>query len=105
MLRFYRAANLPDATLVCDLLVRAGIDSEVFNQHAAGAAGELPLTECGPEVWLMDEAQLPRARAVLAAHERGRAIGPPRICPACGETNPPAFELCWNCGAGLDESA
>lgn len=25
-------------------------------------------------------------------------------CPACGQSNGQAFEVCWNCGTGLDGS-
>jgi hypothetical protein len=103
MQRFYSAANLPEAYLVRDLLAQAGIEASVFNEHAAGAAGELPLTETAPEVWLMDDADVERARALLAAHERRRMAEGTRTCPQCGEPNPATFDVCWRCGAGIGD--
>jgi hypothetical protein len=42
-----------------------------------------------------------RAREVIEAYLRTSAAGPPRQCAACGEDNPPAFEVCWSCATPL----
>jgi len=52
-------------------------------------------------LWVEQDAHAPRAREVIEAYLHSSASGPPRTCPACGEENPPAFDLCWSCGAGL----
>jgi hypothetical protein len=102
MQRLYRAANLPEAYLLRELLARAGIETVVFNEHAQGGLGEIPFTQAYPELWLTDERDAARARGVIEAYESpGRSGASDSICPACGEDNPRGFELCWRCGALL----
>jgi hypothetical protein len=76
-----------------------GIPYVVRNQFLSGAAGELPPAECWPEVWVIEDADLPAARRVLdGLMAEAPAEGAWR-CPDCGECVAPAFELCWRCGA------
>jgi len=84
-----------------DLLADRGIRARVLNANAAGAAGELPIDAAMPQVWVDDPADAARAREVIDAFSRA-PTGPTRKCPACGEDNPAAFDLCWACGAGLE---
>jgi len=37
----------------------------------------------------------------LRTMEADAARGGTRHCAACGEDSPPAFDLCWKCGASL----
>lgn len=99
--RIYSAPNLPEAYLVRDLLVRAGIPAHVFNQHAMGAMGEVAFGAAYPQVWIVQTHQEPHARAVLADYETRPASAVVKACPACGEENPAEFDLCWNCAATL----
>lgn len=102
MRRLYRAANLVEATLLRDLLAQARIEVFVFNQHAQAGAGELPLTEVWPEIWLSNDADLAAAQAVIAGFEERESVaGVERICTQCGEANPAGFEVCWSCGVAL----
>jgi hypothetical protein len=100
MLRLYTAADLPEASLVVQLLARAGIAAQVLNAHAQGGLGEIPFTHAWPEVWLIEDADRPRAQRVLDAWRRAPPT-PPRRCRDCGEDNPGAFETCWRCGTPL----
>lgn len=100
MKRLLNAANLPEAHLLAGWLSQHGIRVRVLNANAAGAIGELPVDAAAPQVWLLDSRDEDRAREALDAF-RAQASGPARPCPACGEENPPAFELCWACGQGL----
>jgi hypothetical protein len=97
MKRLYSAANLPEAHLLCGLLATRGIAARVLNEYALGALGELPPTAVHPEVWIEDERDLGLARQLIAAWERDRNRAGSRRCPGCGEENPAAFEVCWNC--------
>ncbi len=100
MLRLYTAADLPEAHLVVQLLGRAGIAAQVFNEHAQGGLGEIPFTHAWPEVWVIEDADHQRAQRVLDAWRHAPAM-PPRRCRDCGEENPGTFETCWHCGAPL----
>lgn len=102
MHKLYTAANLPEAYIVLHLLTQARIEAHVFNENAQGALGEIPFTHAYPEVWLVDEADMARARDVVAGYERSSIEGHVR-CPGCGEENPANFQSCWNCGQLLNE--
>ncbi|MGE0355309.1 MAG: DUF2007 domain-containing protein [Burkholderiales bacterium] len=101
MKRVYNAANLPDAHIVAGVLAARGVRVRILNANAAGAIGELPVDAAAPQVWVEDPRDEARARAAIEEFVLAGA-GPPRTCPGCGEENPPAFELCWSCGRGLE---
>jgi hypothetical protein len=101
MIRFYQAANLPDAYLLVDLLEHAGIASQVFNQNAQAGVGELPFTHAYPEIWLEHRHDVPVARKIVDEFERSEADVGTVNCGYCDEPNPGNFELCWSCGASL----
>lgn len=65
------------------------------------AVGDLPAVAIAPRVWVGSE-DFEKARRVVAALEETRRH--PKAAPAsdwqcaeCGETNGPAFEMCWKC--------
>ena len=99
MLPVYLAENLPDAHLLADRLKAEGIATYIRNEALQGALGELPLT-CHPEVCVLNEHDLARARRIAHEHDMAtrRAVSTgERLCPECGETSPDNFELCWSC--------
>lgn len=98
MKRFMQCLTLIEAQHCVNLLRSAGIRAEVRNAFLAGAVGEIPFIEAGPQVW-MDERHDPEsARAILA--EAGRADArPPWQCGECGEKMEGQFTACWSCGA------
>ena len=68
MKRVVQAPNLAIATLWADLLQRqGGFDVSVQRAFASGIAGEIPPDQALPEVWVHDDSQLDRARALLDA--------------------------------------
>jgi hypothetical protein len=98
MRKIYSAATLPDAHLVRGLLAHEGIDARVFNENAQSLMGEIPVHLAWPEVWIVDEADTERARAIIRGIERSPASTCTAFCPNCGEENPGNFQVCWNCG-------
>ena len=101
MKRVYTAANLPEAQLLIDQLASRGVRARIFNANASSLAGELPIDASLPQVWVERDDEAARGRALIDEFLRASANGLPRPCPACGEENPPAFDLCWACGAAL----
>jgi hypothetical protein len=99
--RVHTAATLAEAHLLVDLLADRGIRARIFNANASSLAGELPIDAAMPQVWVDDPADERRAREVIEAFTL-TPPSPTRRCPACGEDNPGSFDLCWNCGAGLE---
>lgn len=102
MKKVHAAATLAEAHLLVDLLADRGIRARIFNANAASLAGELPIDAALPQVWVDDPAHAERARAVIDDFARSPAQ-PTRRCPGCREDNPGSFDLCWSCGAGLEE--
>ncbi len=100
MKRVYNAANLPDAHIVAGYLAGRGIRVRILNANASGVIGELPVDAAAPQLWVEDPRNEARARELIEEFVRSSS-GPSRPCPACGEDNPPAFDLCWSCGKGL----
>jgi hypothetical protein len=101
MKRLCRASSLPDAHILRGVLQEAGIETLVFNENAQSGAGQLPVNEACPELWLVREQDLARAREVVKAFERAPQVTGSVACAACGEDNPANFELCWGCGGSL----
>lgn len=99
MPRLRSAPHLFLATLWADWLGQSGIAASVQRPYGSAIAGEIPPDQAGPEVWVDDAADLPRAAALLDA----LAAGTPRHwrCPGCGETVDGPFETCWCCGAAM----
>lgn len=102
MKRLVAAPNLAIATLWADQLRHAGIDSRVQRAWAGSIAGEIPPDQALPEVWVLDDAQLAPAHALL--HTLRHLPDRHWTCEQCGETVDGPFEQCWNCGAPMPGS-
>ncbi len=85
-------------------LAERGIPARIFNANASSLAGELPLDQATPQVWVENDAHAARARGFIDDFFRKAPSGPPLACPKCGEENPGSFEVCWNCGTPLASS-
>ena len=83
-----------------NLLESIDIRCQVKNEVLAGAAGELPPTECWPELWVVESTQAAKAEAAIkAALSTDESAGPAWSCPECGERIESQFTQCWQCGA------
>jgi len=98
MQRLIQAPNIALATIWVDTLREAGIDASVERYFLGGAAGHLPPDQCLPEIWLMHDEQLPRARTLLRELEE---LPQRRWQCTCGETVEGGFEACWNCASPM----
>ena len=88
-----------------DLLKADGISVLVRNEFLQGAAGELPLNDCWPELWVMDPGKVGRARGLV--EDFLNALEQPVyswICRRCGESIEGQFGCCWRCGDSAPES-
>lgn len=93
----FRAASLIQVAHARNLLLAAGIQSELRNQYLAGAMGDLPMLETWPQLYVEDADEALALRALAAAAEA--KAGPAWTCPGCGEVLEPQFTHCWRCGA------
>jgi hypothetical protein len=101
MIRVYVARQRYDAYLVRDRLNQAGVRAHVFNEHASSIVGDVPPEVAQPQVWIEDDRDETRARALLREMEADATRTTPHYCRRCGEQSPGNFELCWNCGTAL----
>ena len=82
MKRVYSSYNLAAVHHARNLLDAAGIRAVVRNQYLSSAMGDLPPAECQPELWVLNDADAPRAEEVLFHSE---PPGEAWTCQ-CGET-------------------
>ena len=86
------------------MLEEHGIACLVKNEFLLGGVGELPPTECWPELWVVEDGQEARARAIIDdARQAGQGKEAWR-CSGCGEWIEPEFGTCWSCGGEPEEA-
>ena len=102
MTQVFVAQHPAEAHLVKGLLEADGIPAEVHGESLFGARGEAPATpDTLPSVWVVDDADAPRAAVILAdfGRQSPEATRASWRCPNCGETVEGQFTDCWRCGA------
>ena len=97
MKKIFSSAHELEIGFITSMLEEAGIAYTIRNQYLSGAIGELPPTECWPEIWVNHDEDHPRAMEIvnsasMEVYDRG-----PWRCQ-CGEENEGQFGSCWKCG-------
>ena len=85
------------------LLESHGIRTFLKNQFGFGGTGELPFVETVPQLFVLEESDLHRARELLRLEAAGAPPGEAWDCANCGVAVEGQFSLCWNCGAAHEE--
>jgi hypothetical protein len=99
MKRVWSGSSLPDTTHFTNLLEQAGVPCLIKNRELGGGLGDLPVLDCAPEIWVLDDTDAARAEALLRDSVRPATAGAaPWSCPRCGEDNEAQFAACWSCG-------
>jgi hypothetical protein len=98
MKRVLSGNSLPDTTHFKNVLEQSGIECLVKNRELGGGIGDLPVFDCAPELWVLDDARAAQAEALIRDSLRTTVRGTPWRCAACGEDNEPQFGACWRCG-------
>lgn len=80
------------------VLEAEGIRCEMRNVMSAGLSAVVPVSESMPELWVVEEAELPRALKVAGDIKTESATeGVNWTCTECGEELEPQFGSCWKC--------
>ena len=98
MKRLIADSTRTEIGLVRGLLERAGIACITKNEQLAGALGDIPFLECEPELWVVHDDDLERARQILSKHRAPAVAASVWRCGACGELIEGQFGACWRCG-------
>ena len=86
-----------------EILAKEGIDCILKNDQLSVGMGEIPFTECYPELWLIDDEVYPRARLFLDNWLKNESADAKSwVCAGCGEELGPQFGACWSCGRERD---
>jgi hypothetical protein len=101
-------ANVPadESTLqmLKSMLKEEGIACMVRNEQLSIAKGDIPLTECFPELWIPDDLDFPKAKKTMDDwKESANESHAPWECPHCKETIEGQFTSCWKCGTEKGE--
>jgi len=83
----------------------ASIDCFIKNDLIYALAGEVPVNEVWPELWITDDSQLTVVEALIQSalvSDTGNQSA--WICQGCGERHEANFTACWKCGAGKPPS-
>jgi rubrerythrin len=76
-----------------------GITTFMKNQFGTSGAGELPFVEVVPQLWVLNEADVESAKALIKTlqesgdQEQSQAWR----CAECGTPQEAAFTHCWKC--------
>jgi len=71
----------------------------IRNEYLMGGAGELPPIECWPELWVLEDFQQQKARALVESMlAMDYEPGGDWRCSGCGEPQEGQFTACWACG-------
>ncbi|MCC6203091.1 MAG: DUF2007 domain-containing protein [Gammaproteobacteria bacterium] len=102
------SSNEPiETVLVRDALLHGGIDVTIQNEYSGRSA--IPGFRPPAEIWVDRDDDYERARRLVVATLAildSAAESPSWVCSYCRQSNPPAFEICWNCGRDrVDSSA
>ncbi|MEM7465516.1 MAG: DUF2007 domain-containing protein [Pseudomonadota bacterium] len=98
MKRIHTTADFLQAGYLKSILEERGIQCVLKNDYLSGGAGELPLNECWPEIWVIDERDEQLAAKIIEENRQSKH-GENWVCNNCGEQLEAQFSHCWQCGA------
>lgn len=105
MEKVYENPDFPMVGHFQSILESEGIRTTVKNEAGSSLAGEVPFTQVFPELWVLEEKDVPRAKDIirhyLAEAESSATPHKDWTCPNCHETVDGGFAECWNCGTPL----
>lgn len=98
MIKVFEDFDLSTVGRYQSVLEAAGIRTYLKNRFSSGALGELPFVEAVPQLWVVEEADLSRAQALIRKLEaRNDLQGPDWTCGHCKAVVEDVFDRCWNC--------
>jgi rubrerythrin len=84
------------------LLESEGIKTFIRNEYSSSVVGELPFVEVVPQLYILEEKDLLKAKELLKLDLPVENAGESWTCPECGIDVEGTFSRCWKCGTELD---
>ena len=103
MHKVYENFDLSRVGRMQSLLESHGIQTFIKNQYSSGALGEIPFVEICPQLYVLDESDVERARQLLQVELPPENQASSWMCPECGIDIEGQFDRCWKCGMQRDE--
>lgn len=94
----FTSLNLHEVHHIKNLLAAEGITTFIRNELLSRLAGEVPFTECAPQLCVLNDADRQPAERVIAEFRRALPKRPAWNCMQCGERSEGQFSSCWRCG-------
>ena len=97
------SANAPADEATLRMLKAAleddGIACMIRNEQLTIGKGDIPCTECIPELWVLEDRDYLRAKKIMDDWKESNLATPSAwVCPTCKETLEGQFTSCWKCG-------
>ena len=80
-----------------NILEAQGIECVIKNERLASIAGEIPMVNVWPELWVKDVMKEKWAKEIISDFEKSVVEGENWTCENCGEEHEAQFKDCWNC--------
>ena len=80
------------------LLESNNIKTFIKNEYGVGGLGELPFVEVVPQLFVLEEKDLARAKELLQLDLPMEESEDDWVCPECGVDVEGNFSRCWKCG-------
>lgn len=81
------------------LLEAHGIRTFIRNEYGSSVVGELPFVEVVPQLFVLEQKDVARAKEILKLDEPVRDPAPDWTCSECGAEVEGSFAQCWKCGS------
>jgi hypothetical protein len=105
MIKVFEDFDLSTVGRYQSVLEAEGIETFLKNQFTASVLGEIPFVEAIPQLWILEDADLARARALIRNLGRDEdSTGPDWTCAQCHAEVESVFDRCWNCEAPRDDN-
>jgi hypothetical protein len=100
MKRVYSTESVAMAWHIRNVLENSALPAVVKNEQLFSAVGEIPVTECMPEVWVLNSDDSGKAEAlIIQLGQDSDTSAVEWICASCNESNDGNYDICWSCEA------
>ncbi len=103
MFKVYENFDLSRVGQMQSLLEANGIRTFIKNYYSSGALGEIPFVEICPQLFVLEEADVAKAKKLLQVDLPKQNQASDWVCPECGIDIEGQFENCWKCGIHRDD--